>query len=351
LAVHLAEQPGFRISGAEEAVRLFTTRIEDGLHEYEPQANEIGGRVADIHTLIRSHVAGLQGIPSGSRRGHPLVTELVEAVRVYPTLRFQSLLLRRVTETYVNLRSTLNDQLRELHFCRARLGELLRAFEDTSAAPRVENSEVDGRRFFPTGCQSLDETVRQSMATLTDDDLAEFDARVQGLVEQQFSSLVQVCLTPSNLLKNLEELMQREAEAFVEGRLAIADVAEMYLASRQDEAETLADLMDAFEEAAPPFAVPGQTARNETCLLAVPPGPSGERFVELTRLALPEVELATANSADDIIFYREAAELPLTDLEQFGRPGQEAYRQMSARDHFTPHTRNDITEWRTATSS
>ena len=49
-----------------------------------------------------------------------------------------------------------------------------------------------------------------------------------------------------------------------------------------------------------------------------------------------------AASHDDVIFYRETANLPLAELEQMGPAAQEAYRQMAATEHFTPHIRCDI---------
>ena len=80
----------------------------------------------------------------------------------------------------------------------------------------------------------------------------------------------------------------------------------------------------------------------ELCVLAAPPGPAGDRFRELARPRLPEVEVLPAVSEDDILFYREVSNLPLADLEQLGSAGQDAYRQMSAAEDFTPHTRIDV---------
>ena len=45
---------------------------------------------------------------------------------------------------------------------------------------------------------------------------------------------------------------------------------------------------------------------------------------------------------EDLVLYRERPYLPLADLEQLGGAGEEAYRQMLATEHFTPHTRLDV---------
>jgi hypothetical protein len=77
-------------------------------------------------------------------------------------------------------------------------------------------------------------------------------------------------------------------------------------------------------------------------VLAAPPGPAGDRFRELVHRALPQLEIHHANSPDDVLIYRERNNMPLSDLEQMGPPGRDAYSQMNAADHFTPHTRSDI---------
>ena len=52
--------------------------------------------------------------------------------------------------------------------------------------------------------------------------------------------------------------------------------------------------------------------------------------------------MLTAAAEDDILFYRELSNLPLSELEQLGPAAQDAYRQMRAAEDFTPHTRIDV---------
>ena len=42
------------------------------------------------------------------------------------------------------------------------------------------------------------------------------------------------------------------------------------------------------------------------------------------------------------MMYRERLNLALSDLPQLGPLAQDAYRQMSAAEHFTPHCRCDV---------
>jgi hypothetical protein len=81
---------------------------------------------------------------------------------------------------------------------------------------------------------------------------------------------------------------------------------------------------------------------GELCVLATPPGQASERFREAVQRVLPDVEVVPAESTDEVLFYRERLNLSLADLEQLGSLGRDAYTQMTATDHFTPHTRTDV---------
>jgi len=89
--------------------------------------------------------------------------------------------------------------------------------------------------------------------------------------------------------------------------------------------------------------IAGMTARgSEVFILVIPSGPAGGRFRELVRRVLRDVPLLSVAGGDDILFYREAAQVPFADLEQLGPIAREAYAQLIRREHFTPHARADI---------
>src|SRR5207249_6458857 len=100
-------------------------------------------------------------IVAGGRRTAQFVSELVELIRVYPKLRYQSLLLKVINTSYSSIRTRLADQLRELGFSRGRLGELLRVFEG-GKSPSQEISS-DPYSLLPVGCNSLEQAVEHIM--------------------------------------------------------------------------------------------------------------------------------------------------------------------------------------------
>ncbi len=347
-AVRLIEEPEFRLAGAEEAVRQIIAAIEKDLEHCEPMGKELTTQAATARGRIISLLEGLRSNPSGHRRAAAAINNLQELLRLYPTWRYQSLLLQRVAGVYVSLRGHLSDQLREINFCRARLGELRNNFGDGAGGEESGEGLAPSRNLYPAGCQTMNEAVQQLVQGVAPEELQNLDAKMQNLIQQQFTALVYVCLTSSNLLANLEAAMLKEAFLFAAERLAGANVAEMYLKQHGNEAQARQDLAAVFAQAAPGFAVKGVAAQSEISILAAPSGPAGERFRQLARQAVRDVDFVNATSQDDILFYRELPQLPVAQLEQLGPLAYEAYRQMISGEHFIAHNRTDIHEWRAA---
>jgi eukaryotic-like serine/threonine-protein kinase len=346
--VRLIEEPLYRLAGAEEAARQMVSLIEGELKRNEPLAKELATRAAEARTRIGELAIAIKTHAASAKRGQPPVAALVELLRVYPKWRHQSLVMQRLVSIYVSLRGQLSDQLREVNFCRDRLKELLRSFE-ASVQDADANQAMNGtRQLFPNGGSTLREAVQQLSKSFTADELRDFDCQMQKLIRQQFTALVHVCMTSSNLLKNLEVAMQQEAEAIVESRLDGANIAEMYLEHHPEEAEAEEDLVSVFDAAAPRLTPSRNSRCLELCLLGTPTGPAGERIRERARQALTDVDLAVTTSSDDIVFYREIPQFALSDLEHLGPLAYESYCQLAANDAFSPHSRSDITEWRAA---
>jgi hypothetical protein len=255
--------------------------------------------------------------------------------------------LQRVSAAYVSLRGALSDQLREVNYCRERLHEMKRRLDE---APK-EHVSLSGtmltRALLPEGCRTLAESVEALRRRFSPDDLNELDRRAQNLITQDFSSLVQVCLGSANRLKELERCLMRLATDFVGTRIGNAEVADIYLAQYEKPDQARDDLASMFTEAAPRLS-PGRQQGSEICILAAPNSPAGGKLRQLAQQAVPDFDLCEAESTDDIVFYRERFQMLLSELEQLGPLGYEAYRQVGMVESFTPHSRTDVPQWRAA---
>ncbi len=384
LAVCLIEQPAFRLAGAEEAIRQIGAQVEHILQHHEQLVKEFNERtqatyegiLTQLHALRtgaapRPAAKGRGGwFGGGDEAGPSPVQHLADLVRLYGKSRYQSLVLQRVTAVFVALRGQLSDQLREVDFCRSRLSQMAKSFETAPAASPTETdlAAADvrlGRLLFPPGCPSLDVAVSRLLETVTPADLQTLDQRIEALIRQDFTALVHVCLASANMLKGLEAAMQQQAEGLLAGRLGGASVVDMFRAQNHapdaDARQFEEAISAAFQEAAPELkgllAEGRAHEASEYLVLAAPAEPDesagAPRLRDAVRRAVTGLPVVIADAqegtaANEILLYREEACVPLADLKLLGPLGREAYRQMNTVEHFTPHTRIDITDWQAA---
>ena len=362
------------------------------MQAHEQLANELGERTIvlyeKIHKFFESPVPfhATKSAPSiwkgpFSRRTpvdktSPAV-ELIETLRSFAKCRYQSLVLQHITALYVSLRGLVSDQIREVGYCRARLGELAGLIAippQLGAGPRGEpsspavSSPAQEKHLLPEGCVDLKDAIERINDEIGSDDLLAFDHIVQKFLEQQFQALVHVCMGPSSMVKSLAPALIQEAIRFLEPRLAGTNAAEMYLAQQKasstpqaessisgskprgestspagSRADFKDDLQSFYAAAAPPFVKKG--ACSETAIVTLPAGEAGTRLRNLLHSVIGGAYVLASASPDEVLFFREQGPLVLEDLEQLGPLGEEAYRKHKSSDPASLHTREDIPEW------
>lgn len=347
-AVQLIENPEFRLAGAEEAIRQNLHLMEKVLQQQEPLHKEFTNRAAEARTRIFTLLENLETLTPTHKRTPGILSNIVELVRIYPKWRYQGLVLQTLAETYVSMRGYLSDQLREVNYCRDRLAELRRILESGQTDLHNGTESILSRSLFPEGCRSLGEASDLLKEAFTDADLQAFDGRMQQIIQSGFVSLVQICLSSANRLKELDLVMRRQAEEFLSHKIAGAEVAELFLALHTSREQTQSDVAGIFQQAAPKIAAPKKDSTEEIAAFAAPTSRAGSFLKDIVDDALADVKFVETESKEDIIFYRERPHVFLADLEHLGPLGYEAYRQAATAEHFTPHCRNDIKQWRAA---
>ncbi len=171
--VRLIEQPAYRLAGAEEALRQFCLTIEQTLQTQEPLAKELHDRSVLVYQRIqvlletppvleetRTTSLWKFGRRNGSEKGNT-VEELLELLKAYAKCRLQSLTLFHVNRLYVCLRGHMSDQIREVGFCRQRLGELggLLAPPKETVPPVSGRTSADELYLLPEGCSTVDQAI------------------------------------------------------------------------------------------------------------------------------------------------------------------------------------------------
>jgi serine/threonine protein kinase len=348
LAVHLIEEPAFRLAGAEEAIRQTIAAIEQALQGHEPLITELTNNARDAYTKLWAYAAP----KAGQKRPNLAPDEAYELLRALPRWRFQSLMLGHLTAGFVGLRGHLSDELREINFCRVRLTELQRLFEEVPAEEMSQSSQGAsaregsiGQRLFLSGCRTLREAVELYMGQVTPEALLDMDARMEEMLRREFTALVHVCLSRQNMLSDVKAAMLQVACGFAAEVQQETSAAQLFFEEHPDDNEAEAELAGFYQEASPEISMArsnhGGPLMAEVCVVAAPEDEASARLRKLVRQALPSVEAQAAATRDDVVIYRERLNIPLTALPQMGAEAHDAYLQMDAAN-VSPHTRTDV---------
>jgi len=344
----LVDDPRFRVAGAEEASQQVMAMFSEVIRQHGSLLEELYARAEEAYLTIESSVQELQKGSWWPGRKNKLADDLREALVVYPKARYQALVLECLLEVYQKLLDTLPKKLEEVAFARQRLSDFVKYLDDRAEAAGAEVHLGPGRHFLPGDCQTVAEAVEAVDRALGSEEMLQLDQKVQAIIRRQYKSLMAVCLSAAETMKELKEVIQEQAISYVDAQLGKDSIATLYLEQHADDNEVSEDLAAAFEESNPPLAGP-RCSSPELRFLVTSRDPAGDRLGKLAKQADDTVQIVTAEGASDVFFYRERSQLPLAELPQLGLMAEDAYRQMTSPGHFTPHTRTDITEWNSPT--
>jgi hypothetical protein len=340
-------EPQFRLIAAEVAVQR---EVQSGLARAARGEAERGGQRGREAQEVRKRMAPLvETLRGGSfllwGRKARTAEELGDLFREYVAAGRDAALVQEVGRVYHHLQTNLHKYLLAVDCCHDRLGEFVESFEAHASGAGAPADLGLGRYLLPGGSRTLDEAVDRVLASLTAEEEEELHRKVQGLIGEALQAHLHLCTAPPAHFMNLREAIAREVAVVAETSLGRAHAAELYLEQHAEDPAVDADLADAFDEAQPELAGARDGPRQGLCILAVPPGPEGERFRSLVEHALPDEEMLAAPSTDDIVFYREQPQVSLAGLPQLGPAAREAYEQALASEQLSPHSRLDVARW------
>lgn len=338
----LIDDPKYRIAGAEEAIQQVVAMLRELIGTHTSLGEEISARAEEAHLSIGELVSSLQKGSWWPGRMTKMTADLRQSFTLYAKLRYQTLLLESVLDVFEDLVKKLPKRLEEIGFCRQRMTQIYETVDD--ARRKLEIGV--GRAFLPAGVASAEEALESLVGSIRAEDILEIDNKIQAAVRRQFKSLVAACLGDDAKLAELIHVLRDEATAWIDEQLGKESVAERYLELMPSETELTADLTAVLGQAAPELGGARSSPESELSYVVVPNDPAGEQLGRLAQTCAMDLRVLRDANSLDVFFYRERPQLPLADLPQLGLMVEEAYRQMTAAGHFSPHTRNDVREWR-----
>ncbi len=348
--VSFIDRPGFRMAGAEEAIRQAMGCLDAWHLIYEEQIKQLITSMHDQLTHLKNDLGDLDRLRvQGAKRKTPLPIPLGERMRKCFTFRYQQLIYDRIIALLVCFRGFCSDQVKEMRFCRNRLAELSKGLRDVEDPGALSSLKPGFRQtssiLLPRGCVSLVHAVTEFLSGVGPAELSEFDLHLQKVLNTSLPPLGKLCLSPGDSLRPVHMLLNQEAERYLEQRIDILDAAGLYL-ERQGDEQTLADaLTTTFDETLPLMLNQRINFSQEFSLLILPDSPSGELMEQACSVALPDTHVVLSPQADELVLYREVVGIPLQDLKIMGPAARVAYDTAMSIEHFTPHSRQDVPHW------
>ena len=304
MPVQLIEDPHFRLAGAEEAIRLIVSNVEQVLRHHEPLARDIAEKAQEAHDHLRVAAGGKPR--EGSKLSAKTADQLVDLCRRSPHAPLPA---RHPDAPNGGVREPARPPVR-----RAARDQLLPrpadgAFADAGGGSGWRGGQVRvervgeggiGRVLFVSGCKDLSDAVSLTLKSFTDERMLELDGLMEQMLRERFTALVHVCLATQAVLKPLEKSDGADGQ-----RLHRAPAAPVERGGPVPRAAHRGGGGGRGGGPVPPGRAGGDARRAATrdgpravelCVLAAPVGP-GQRTVAPNcwgRRRLPEVELNPA---------------------------------------------------------
>ena len=148
LPVRLIEEPGFRLAGAEEAVRHLVATIEQILQHHEPLTKDLTGKAVEAYARLAGSVRAARS--RGNAVPQLPAREVVELLRSYAKYRFQSQMFHQVASGFLSACAATSRM--------SCVKSISAAFASTSCCslfePTRTQPQEDGVRPASAGCSS-----------------------------------------------------------------------------------------------------------------------------------------------------------------------------------------------------
>ncbi len=374
----LFDAPSCRWAAADAAYARFIKKCEDRVLELEntlrayAKATEHCWQQVDV--TVQACLAGAYGGFSlfGGSRTRKMLRAFVERINAYSRQRLAEESARSVQHFYHAIQNRLQDLRRDLSFCQQRLKHLenvmaaaLEVEEDLATnhvdltpepvaglPPAAISSKVladvaaalASRIVLPEGASDLFVAAAQFLDGLTTEQWRQLDLYLQEHVLVPLGGLHQVCITSSDLVRNLGGHLLEGAADYLGQQLPVTDVSEAELSAAEALHVDLAAQSKAYFTLATPSICVGKGEREESFLLT-PNSDAGKKLGEIAKQALPGLHVVGAPNQADLLICREQSRLGLAELRQLLAPCKRAYIFACSSPAASPHARNDILDW------
>jgi eukaryotic-like serine/threonine-protein kinase len=294
----------------------------------------------------------------GGRSGRSM-RYFLDQVRAFARVRLQEDLVDATAKFYRALRARVEDQLRELAYCRTRIDLLVQSIESplanlpvSSDTPVALSEEALQQTLHPTntlnvvlpaGETHIDRAANKLVKGVKAPDVLRLEIALQKLVLEPRGGLTALCALNVDMGRTLVAPMVEQTTAFLSDLLPVTDVTEVEVStSRARKMEVSTRIKEYHERSVPSLGAGGDA---QTFVL-VPETDSGKAFAGVVKTVIPAALTIPVNgAATDLMFCREHGNLRPDEVAELLSACLPAYYQSLASPQTAPHARFDVTEW------
>lgn len=382
------ENPGPRVAAAEFGLSHFEKLCKERAALYHNRLEEQKIRTATAWSAVEVALADCAAnhggfLWFGGRSIRKLLQVFVEKLSAFTRQRLQEERIGAIEHFYMALHNELEDQNRDLGFCRQRLRHLQENLEHlrtdldedlTTTRPGAEvtmthspipsteaywdaiRQSHTARVLLPDNEHDLERSAIRLLHRLESNDWYELDKKLHERVLAPRGGLFSACMKGGDLTKALAVPLMDEAITILSDYLPIMDVAQILglefgftyndengLESSPASPELEAHIKNYLERATPLFET--EDPERHFNFLLVPASPSGQGMSMALQVAMPNVTHVKVAGQSDLMFCRDYGPINIRDLCRIFKICSNAYNGLANTPNSSPHSRFDILDW------
>jgi hypothetical protein len=319
----------------------------------------------------------------GSRSNRRLLNNYLERLSAFARQRVHEEHVSAVEHFFIALQGQVNDQRRDLGFCRQRLRHLQENLEVmpagvdedlTATRPGAEYTQTHSpvpsteayweairqshtaRVVLPEGEQELERSAIKLLHRLKEADWIQLDRDLHQRVLQPQGGLHRACLNSGDLSRALAAPLVDETINLLGNHLPIMDVAQILATEfgcsfdnksgvhQVPAVSELAGHTQAYLDRATPLIGQSEGDKQHSFLL-IPASIAGRALSRVLEEAMPNLKHVPVPGQSDLMICRDQGPLTIRDLTRMLKLCGQAYEQLAAVPQTSPHARFDLLDW------
>jgi len=363
IAGPLQDEPGHRLAAVESALRRISQVCLSLAEVVDKQLRQFGVKAqqarSDVQSALDACQAGSGTFSFFGGRSNRSMRHFLDQLRAFARLRLQEDLLDSTARCYRSIQSEIENQIRDLNYCRNRLASVLQVLDSPLANLPAHSDSPIGlseeslqqtlhptntvQVVLPSGEKHIDRSVQRVLKSVGDSEKLRLENALQKLVLESRGGLAGLCRINADLFRTLIAPMIEQTTAFLGELLPVTDVTEVETTSARAIQEDLATRIGDYHERAHP---PCESTAEVRTFVIVPDSESGRSFAGEVRRTLPStLTIPVSGSTTDLLFCSEQGCLEPSELTSLLSSCLPAYYQALASPQTNPHARFDVTEW------